>query len=169
MPWETYDTFTVWSKVTAWVIVISCWLVKSFLCFLEPLLSLVLENPDVPIYRNLFWFWDQKCNQVSSVIIILSSYFCPPTLNFCKKCFTCLHPLFLWLSDKSFGPHLVHTQLITMFIVRIVKMNNLLNLHEDENYLKVRCLSFMTLSWIQHFVFYSHIAMVFHFLQHLLN
>lgn len=99
----------------------------------------------------------------NSVKLLLST-----TLNFCKKCFTCLHPLFLWLSDKRFGPHLVHTQLITMFIVRIVKMNNLLNLHEDENYLKVRCLSFMTLSWIQHFVF-SHIAMVFHFLQHLLN
>lgn len=120
------------------------------------------------IQKPLLVLGSKSCNQVSSVIIILSSYFCPPTLNFCKKCFTCLHPLFLWLSDKSFGPHLVHTQLITMFIVRIVKMNNLLNLHEDENYLKVRCLSFMTLSWIQHFVF-SHIAMVFHFLQHLLN
>lgn len=169
MPWETYDTFTVWSKVTAWVIVISCWLVKKFLCFLEPLLSLVLENPDVPIYRNLFWFFGIKVMQPSlishnnSVKLLLS-----PNLEFLQKMLYLFASTFLWLSDKSFGPHLVHTQLITMFIVRIVKMNNLLNLHEDENYFKVRCLSFMTLSWIQHFVF-SHIAMVFHFLQHLLN
>lgn len=152
MPWETYDTFTVWSKVTAWVIVISCWLVKKFLCFLEPLLSLVLENPDVPIYRNLFWFFGIKVMQPSlishnnSVKLLLSL-----NLEFLQKMlYLFAYTFFMIIRQKFWSPSSAHTT------------------YNNVHSLKVRCLSFMTLSWIQHFVF-SHIAMVFHFLQHLLN